>query len=550
MTAKSFREYQEEKREREWAERVKKQKESMGNAQRIERAGEWKRIGNEKFKAGNYWEARDYYREAIIYVEDMVEARRKERDELLVPLYSNLAQVDLKVEEYDHAESVAGKALEILERPRSGFHPSHRAKAHFRRGLARRRLQRTEEACEDFAAAVKLQPDAEDLREEHRKAKEELRLEGEKCSTAMRGFLLGTAAKQAESREEKEQKRREAELLREEKRKERRALAEQRQQMQAAFTKLAEGKMLYEKREQEMEPVRKREEEKQKQMELEMNLMNIIDDSNGKAKSSNLDEFMERKQANAVEQGQELDQKKKILDKQKKEEKWDEDDTWQAQRAEHRRRLEAEREAGRAQPAPPSLWQATEVARWCEQRLRDTLVGISCPGVQVPSALLAAFFLDKDEKQCEGLELSGLVTDALKLDGDATVMRLNPHKPPLHYFDYFVKLDWEVALATPGAKPYRTANELIGAAAKEDEGKAPKSVLEHCVLAGTFKLREYCSEADNPTESWRLETKVKKKFSEDGTLLELASEVCQALRRAVEMRLAEWPDEFRNHWQC
>lgn len=42
-------------------------------------------------------EARDYYREAIIYVEDLVDARRKERNDLLMPLYSNLAQADRSV---------------------------------------------------------------------------------------------------------------------------------------------------------------------------------------------------------------------------------------------------------------------------------------------------------------------------------------------------------------------------------------------------------------------------------------------------------------------
>ena len=49
----------------------------------------------EKFKSGNLMEARDYYREAIVYVEDLVDARRKERNELLMPLYSNLAQASL-----------------------------------------------------------------------------------------------------------------------------------------------------------------------------------------------------------------------------------------------------------------------------------------------------------------------------------------------------------------------------------------------------------------------------------------------------------------------
>ena len=44
--------------------------ESMGNEERVKTATDWKRIGNEKFKAGNIQEARSYYREAIIFVED------------------------------------------------------------------------------------------------------------------------------------------------------------------------------------------------------------------------------------------------------------------------------------------------------------------------------------------------------------------------------------------------------------------------------------------------------------------------------------------------
>jgi hypothetical protein len=55
----------------------------------------WRVTPKEKFKSGNLMEARDYYREAIVYVEDLVDARRKERNELLMPLYSNLAQASL-----------------------------------------------------------------------------------------------------------------------------------------------------------------------------------------------------------------------------------------------------------------------------------------------------------------------------------------------------------------------------------------------------------------------------------------------------------------------
>mmetsp|Transcript_18220 Transcript_18220/g.42416 ORF Transcript_18220/g.42416 Transcript_18220/m.42416 type:complete len:551 (-) Transcript_18220:23-1675(-) len=550
MTAKSFKEYQAEKQEREWAERVKKQKESMGNAQRVERATEWKRIGNDKFKAGNLWEARDYYREAVIYVEDLVDARRKERDELLVPLYSNLAQVDLKLDELSHAELVAGKALEILERPKSTFHSSHRAKAHFRRGQARHRLGRLEEACSDFATALKLQPGSEDVLAAQCQAKEELKLADQKLREQMRGFLTSEAAQREEAKEEKEKRRQQAVRIQEARRKERRALAEQRQHMQTAFSKLSEGKMLYEQREKEMEPVRKREEEKQKTMELEMNLMNIIDDSKGQTTSRNLDEFMDKKKkANAIEQNDELDQKKKILDKQRKETQWQEDDTWQEQRAEHRRRLELERENGQAQAPPPSLWQSTEVSRWCEQRLRDALIGIEYRGPPM-DAEHAAVFLGRAASDCSGLVMRGLITDVLKLNGDATVMRLNPNKPPLHFFDYFVKLDWEVALTVPDVNPYRSADDLIGVAAEKEEGRAPKSVLENCVSSGTFKLKEYCSETESPDESWRLATKLKHKFTEDTLLMELAEKVCGELRSLVEFTLQEWPAEFRSHWPC
>merc|ERR1719160_870544 len=93
-------------------------------------------------------------------------------------------------------------------------------------------------------------------------------------------------------------KRRRAEELR----KERRARAEQKQQMQQAFQKISEGKMLYEQREKEMEPVRKKEEEKQKTLELERDLLNIIDDSKGLPKTENFDEFMKKKENNCREQ--------------------------------------------------------------------------------------------------------------------------------------------------------------------------------------------------------------------------------------------------------
>ena len=65
-----------------------------------------------------------------------------------------------------------------------------------------------------------------------------------------RGLLRG----EEKRRLQEEKRRREAE-----KREERRAKAEQKQQMQLAFQKISDGKMLYEQREKEMEPVRVKE---------------------------------------------------------------------------------------------------------------------------------------------------------------------------------------------------------------------------------------------------------------------------------------------------
>merc|ERR1712060_937433 len=145
----------------------------MGNAERVKRATDWKRIGNDKFKAGNFFEARDYYREAIIFIEDLVDARKKERNELLVPLYSNLAQVCLKLGEHQEAVDVAGKALVIIDIPKNGMQ-NFRAKVVFRRGVARRALGNLEEARDDLAEALRLQPSADDVATELAAVRSEL----------------------------------------------------------------------------------------------------------------------------------------------------------------------------------------------------------------------------------------------------------------------------------------------------------------------------------------------------------------------------------------
>eukprot|EP00933_Yihiella_yeosuensis_P001946 TRINITY_DN10319_c0_g1_i5.p1 TRINITY_DN10319_c0_g1~~TRINITY_DN10319_c0_g1_i5.p1 ORF type:complete len:552 (+),score=167.13 TRINITY_DN10319_c0_g1_i5:40-1695(+) len=549
---KTFDEYQQEKREREWNEKVRKQKESMGNAERVKRATEWKTRGNDKFKAGNLHEARDYYREAIVYVEDLVDARRKERNDLLMPLYANLSQVQLRLEEPVLAEEVAGKGLAIAENPRNVVTVNLRAKCQFRRGVARKLQGKLEEARDDFVAALKLQPESEEVSKELSQLRTELANRAKEARAVMGGFLNREASK-AEKREEDKQRQKEKMRLAEEKRKERKARAEQRQQMQEAFAKLSKGEMLYEAREKEMEPIRKKEEEKRQTIELEKNLMNIIDSSKGKPKVEDYDEFVKQKEARAWEQSDELDQKKKVLDKLKKEEEWSKDDVWREGRIEHRKQIEAR---GSTQVGAKAMWEAREVGRWCEQRLREVLVKASVDMEDELDKDLATVVKGED---CGPCVLRALITDVLKLEGDASVLRLNKHKPPLHYFDYFLKMEWEVAVVEKGKEDevYRTADELISAAAASDDMKAPASIAKNRVFAGTFKTREFSSEEIPADGKWPLMIKVKKPVEKEGRTkseietLEVASQKLRdRLLAETQQILCSWITEYQEYWTC
>eukprot|EP00931_Biecheleriopsis_adriatica_P112262 TRINITY_DN86863_c0_g1_i1.p1 TRINITY_DN86863_c0_g1~~TRINITY_DN86863_c0_g1_i1.p1 ORF type:complete len:557 (+),score=161.29 TRINITY_DN86863_c0_g1_i1:26-1696(+) len=545
-TTRSFAEYQKDKREREWKEKVQSKKESMGNAERVKTSTEYKRIGNDKFKSGNFHEARDYYREAIIYVEDLVDARRKERNELLVPLYANLAQVYLRLEGYGEAEDVCSKALAIAEIPRNEVPTSLKAKSHFRRGVARRFLEKAEESRDDLQAVLKLQPEHEEVQKELAVVRAQLAEKSKQAKAAWGGFLQKEAARR-ETREEKERREEEKRRKAEERRKERLARAQERQQMQGAFEKLSKGEMLYEAREKEMEPVRQKELEKKQTIELEQNLMNIIDESKGKPKVEKYDDYVKAREDRAWDQSAELDQKKKVLDKIKKEEQWQEDDVWRDQRDEHRKQIKARPH----QPQPKSMWEAVQVDRWCQQRIRDLMV---------PCMVQAEGHLEPElAAVMEGLEgpcvLRALITDVLKLNGDASVVRLNKHKPPLHYFDYFIKLDWEVHVAMEHESSYRTGEELITAAAATDDAKAPPSVAKNRVIGGTFKIREFSSEEIPEDGKWPFLTKLKRRYKgpyEGSKFIERLEKKSEALRdrllEHVQTLLCRWVEEYREHW--
>lgn len=543
---RSFQDYQKEKQEREWKEKVQSRKEAMNNAQRVSRATEFKTIGNDKFKCGNLLEARDYYREAVIYVEDLVDARRKEKVELLMPLYANLAQVYLRVEEHSAAEEVCNKALTLAEVPRNNVSSSLRAKAHFRRAVARRVLGKAEEARDDLQTVLQMQPDHAEVQKELAAVRAILSDRAKQAKAAWGGFLQRPAVDK-EAREERDRKAQEKRQKAAERRQERLRRAEERQQMQDAFEKLSKGKMLYEAREREMEPVRKKELEKTQTLELEQKLLNIIDESKGKPKTEKLEDFMKQREARAWDQSAELDQKKKVLEKVKKEEQWSEDDAWRDQRLEHRKQIQA-----RGQVQTPQMWEAKQVDRWCQQRLRDLLVPLTVQGESPLPSELSTVLEEPTEKTCM---LRALITDVLKLEGDAAVINLNRQKQPLHYFDYFLKMDWEVHVAVDGDKSYRTADELIEVASLDNEQKAPASVAKNRVIGGTVKIREFSSEEIPADGQWPLLVKVKRRYKGDNAdeaKFKQLEQLCEALRerlfQEVQKTLFVWLEEYRDYW--
>jgi len=152
----SFEEYSKEKFESEWKRNVDKKKKGMDNDQRIAKATEYKNIGGDKFKSGNTEEAIEYYREALEYVKDLVDARKFERSKLVVPLRLNLARCFEKQQDYKTMLEHAEEAVKIAEVPRYEVKVSFRAKAFLRRGFAKIHLSEYEEARDDFKKVLKL----------------------------------------------------------------------------------------------------------------------------------------------------------------------------------------------------------------------------------------------------------------------------------------------------------------------------------------------------------------------------------------------------------
>eukprot|EP00913_Durusdinium_trenchii_P018341 g17229.t1 len=110
------------------------------------------------------------------------------------------------------------KALVIAELPKNAVPGALKAKAHFRRGVARRSLGKGDEAKEDLQAVLRLQPEHAEVLKEMALVKSQLAVKHQQQKAAWGGFL------------QRPKDMRRQELL--EARKERLRRAQERQQMQ------------------------------------------------------------------------------------------------------------------------------------------------------------------------------------------------------------------------------------------------------------------------------------------------------------------------------
>ncbi|MCJ1298776.1 peptidyl-prolyl cis-trans isomerase cpr6 [Hypocenomyce scalaris] len=123
-------------------------------------ATELKEFGNKAFKVGDLSLGLDKYQKGLRYLNDYPEATAKDPPELAkqltsirFTLHSNSALVQVKLKAFEDAQKSASNALDL-----SRISDADRAKAYYRRALARAGLKDDEEAVKDLEAALKLAP--------------------------------------------------------------------------------------------------------------------------------------------------------------------------------------------------------------------------------------------------------------------------------------------------------------------------------------------------------------------------------------------------------
>lgn len=141
----------------------------MKTQEKIEAASKKKDEGNALFKAGKYMRASKRYEKAIRYIEyDSAFSDEEKKQSRVLRISSNLnkAACKLKLKEYEQAEKVCTKVLEM---------DSRNVKALYRRAQAYIHLADLDSAEFDIKKALEIEPDNREVKLEYKALKEKMR---------------------------------------------------------------------------------------------------------------------------------------------------------------------------------------------------------------------------------------------------------------------------------------------------------------------------------------------------------------------------------------
>ena len=136
------------------------QGEDLKGPQLFKIANECKDFGNKAYKGGDLNLGLDKYQKGLRYLNEQTEPADDDPKELegqmktlRFTLHSNSALLQNKLKAFDDANKSASNALDI-----SDIQDSDRAKAYYRRGLAKEGLKDEDEAVKDYEEALKCAP--------------------------------------------------------------------------------------------------------------------------------------------------------------------------------------------------------------------------------------------------------------------------------------------------------------------------------------------------------------------------------------------------------
>lgn len=122
-----------------------------------------KDLGNKAFKAGDLNVGLDKYQKGIRYLNEYPEPSDSDPPDLgpklraiRFALHSNSALLAVKLNQYEESQKYAGYALDTAKQ--GGIPDADKAKAYYRRAMARVGMKDEEEALADLTEAAKLAP--------------------------------------------------------------------------------------------------------------------------------------------------------------------------------------------------------------------------------------------------------------------------------------------------------------------------------------------------------------------------------------------------------